>query len=216
MRTTTSTQPCWVFQLKRPVKTTTAEASKANGTSGKKAKGNKPKSVWWDIPSLIKNTLRSRIDDSPCVDCLSTTKTCTPTLTHVPPELIVNFQRHIPIDGGRSYLRCMDELDVTDTIDKARLFGGNTTGHAKVVAVGSHRGPSANSGHWTVAHRIRTPKENPNATPKWTRFDDARVSQETIRRGTDNSGKWRREATVVAYVSSNANNKKNVNGPTKR
>eukprot|EP00752_Nemacystus_decipiens_P018715 g16779.t1 len=198
-RTTTSTQPCWVFQLKRPAKTTTAEASKANGTSGKKAKGNKPKSVWWDIPDLINN---------------STTKTCTPTLTHVPPELIVNFQRHIPIDGGRSYLRCMDELDVTDTIDKARLFGGNTTGHAKVVAVGSHRGPSANSGHWTVAHRIRTPKENPNAIPKWTRFDDARVSQETIRRGTDNSGKWRREATVVAYVSSNANNKKNVNAQT--
>lgn len=91
----------------------------------------------------------------------------------------------------------------------------------KVVALGSHSGTSMNSGHWTAAHRVRQYNENPNAKPKWLRFNDRKVSPETFR-NTKSSAyeQWKREATVVAYAtvpgSSGRKGKCNNNKDTKK
>lgn len=79
---------------------------------------------------------------------------------------------------------------------------GSNTGTARVVAVGSHSGASANKGHWTAAHRVRGVNDQANATPEWLRFNDGIVSSEKVKNNnSDHSKRWRKEATVVAYAT---------------
>ena len=85
-----------------------------------------------------------------------------------------------------------------------RSAAGSGTGTAKVVAVGSHCGPSASSGHWTAAHRVRGQhqNQNQNAPSEWIRFDDRRVLSETVRsKSSLANDDWRKTATVVAYAT---------------
>lgn len=111
-----------------------------------------------------------------------------------------------------------------------RRGSGGNTGTMRVAALGSHRGQSANTGHWTAAHRLRSPNDQRNTKPKWRRYNDKNVSLETFAKNpnSDASREWRRQATVVAYTTlldssgykgsgkKSSSNTKNANGSRRK
>eukprot|EP00903_Cladosiphon_okamuranus_P012815 g11976.t1 len=171
-----------------------------------------PEDGGWDIKSLSENERCSSKGSGVCEVCQEkvkkaggdTSKKVTLTFTEawrVPDEFLLYFNRTLTHNtpGGWQRTRCNGEVKIAEAVDKSTTFDGPSTGIARIVAVGSHRGQTVHRGHWIAHHRHRGGNSDVPTTPAWLKFDDGAVSEEEFNFTTNQN--FREQVTLFAYAT---------------